>query len=238
VPLACIAVLRWKRLSCRLLAAVTALLAGSATVFTYSRGGWLGLLAALALAGMLILLRSTAHWPPQWRRLLPLAALLIAGIALALAVTQLEPIRTRVLSLVAGRGDSSNNFRINVWLAAIEMVQDRPWLGIGPGNAAFNSIYPLYQQPKFNALSAYSVPLEILVETGVPGLLACLGLLLSSIQRGLRIHGQQGLIAIGSLAAIAGLLTQGITDTIFFRPEVQLIGWFALASLGASWLRD
>jgi putative inorganic carbon (HCO3(-)) transporter len=238
VPLACIAVLRWKRLSCRLLAAVTALLAGSATVFTYSRGGWLGLLAALALTGMLVLLRSTAHWPPLWRRLLPLAALLIAGIALALAVTQLEPIRTRVLSLVAGRGDSSNNFRINVWLAAIEMVQDRPWLGIGPGNAAFNSIYPLYQQPKFDALSAYSVPLEVLVETGVPGLLACLGLLLSSIQRGLRIHGQQGLIAIGSLAAIAGLLTQGITDTIFFRPEVQLIGWFALASLGASWLRD
>ena len=118
------------------------------------------------------------------------------------------------------------------------MVQDRPWLGIGPGNAAFNSIYPLYQQPKFNALSAYSVPLEILVETGIPGLLACLGLLAASVRAGLRIHGRHGLIAIGSLAAIAGLLTQGITDTIFFRPEVQLIGWFCLATLAATWLRD
>lgn len=238
VPLACIAVLRWRRLSYRLLAAVTALLAGIAILFTYSRGGWLGLLAGLALAGMLLLLRGTAHWPPLWRRLLPLGSLLIGSIVLALAITQLEPIRTRALSLLAGRGDSSNNFRINVWLAALDMVQDRPWLGIGPGNAAFNSVYPLYQQPKFNALSAYSVPLEILVETGVPGLLACLGLLLGSLQVGLRIHGQQGLIAIGSLAAIGGLLTQGITDTIFFRPEVQLIGWFALASLGSSWLRD
>ena len=37
--------------------------------------------------------------------------------------------------------------------------------------------------------------------------------------------------AIASLAAIAGLLMQGNTDTIFFRPEVQLIGWFALATL-------
>ena len=238
VPLACIAVLRWRRLSYRLLAAVTALLAGIAILFTYSRGGWLGLLAGLALAGMLLLLRGTAHWPPLWRRLLPLGSLLIGSIVLALAITQLDPIRTRALSLLAGRGDSSNNFRINVWLGAIEMVQDRPWLGIGPGNAAFNSVYPLYQQPKFNALSAYSVPLEILVETGVPGLLACLGLLRGSLQRGLRIHGQQGLIAIGSLAAIGGLLTQGITDTIFFRPEVQLIGWFALASLVSSWLRD
>ena len=238
VPLACIAALRWRQLSHRLFAAATALLAGAATLFTYSRGGWLGLLVALALAGLLLMLRGTAHWPPLWRRLLPLGALVVGGIVLALAITQLEPIRTRAMSLLAGRGDSSNNFRINVWLAALDMVQDRPWLGIGPGNTAFNSIYPLYQQPKFDALSAYSVPLEILVETGVPGLLACLGLLLNSLQRGLRIHGQQGLIAIGSLAAIAGLLTQGITDTIFFRPEVQLIGWFALASLGSSWLRD
>jgi putative inorganic carbon (HCO3(-)) transporter len=39
------------------------------------------------------------------------------------------------------------------------------------------------------------------------------------------------LAAIASLAAIAGLLMQGSTDTIFFRPEVQLIGWFSLATL-------
>ena len=119
-------------------------------------------------------------------------------------------------------------------MAAIQMVQDRPWLGIGPGNAAFNSIYPLYQQPKFNALSAYSVPLEILVETGIAGLLACLGLLASSLRQGLQLlnaDGPSALAAIASLAAIAGLLMQGITDTIFFRPEVQLIGWFALATL-------
>ena len=238
LALAVVACLRWQRLSFRLFAGVTAAMAGAATLFTYSRGGWLGLLAAAGVLGILLLLRSTAHWPPLWRRLLPLAALLIGALFLVVAVTQLEPIRTRVMSLLAGRGDSSNNFRINVWLAAIDMIQDRPWLGIGPGNAAFNSIYPLYQQPKFNALSAYSVPLEILVETGIPGLLACLGLLASSVQAGLRIHGRHGLIAIGSLAAIAGLLTQGITDTIFFRPEVQLIGWFCLATLAATWLRD
>jgi putative inorganic carbon (HCO3(-)) transporter len=164
----------------------------------------------------------------------PLAVLLVGAACLVVAATQIDPIRTRITSLLAGRGDSSNNFRINVWMAAIQMVQDRPWLGIGPGNTAFNSIYPLYQQPKFNALSAYSVPLEILVETGIPGLLACLGLLASSLRQGLKqlnADSPSALAAIASLAAIAGLLMQGSTDTIFFRPEVQLIGWFALASL-------
>ena len=231
LPLAVIALLRWRELGAKLFAAVTALLCGAAIVFTYSRGGWLGLLASLAVMVLLLILRSTASWPPLWRRLVPLLVLSLGGVLLAITITQVEPIRTRVASLLAGRGDSSNNFRINVWLAAIDMVKDRPWLGIGPGNTAFNSIYPLYQQPKFNALSAYSVPLEILVEMGIPGLLACGGLLVASVQSGLRLHGPQGLIAIGSLAAISGLMIQGITDTIFFRPEVQLTGWFCLAGL-------
>ena len=41
------------------------------------------------------------------------------------------------------------------------------------------------------------------------------------------------LAGLGCLAAMAGLLVQGITDTIFFRPEVQLIGWFCLATLAS-----
>ena len=234
VPLAAIALLRWQRWGPRLFAAITLLLSSTAIVFTYSRGGWLGLLAGLSCLGLLLILQNTRDWPPLWRRLVPLILLVCGGCLLALAATQIEPIRVRVASLLAGRGDSSNNFRINVWLAAVEMIQDRPWLGIGPGNSAFNTIYPLYQTPKFNALSAYSVPLELLVELGLPGLLISLGLLgsaikaaLHSLNQDLRIAG----VAIASLASIAGLMTQGVTDTIFYRPEVQLSFWFCLATL-------
>lgn len=236
LPLAAVALLRWKGIGSRLFAGTTLILGVAATVWTYSRGGWIGMLAGLATLMLLLILRTTRHWPPIWRRLLPLAVLLLAAALLTVAATKLEPIRTRVASLLAGRGDSSNNFRINVWLAAIDMIQDRPWLGIGPGNAAFNSVYPLYQQPKFNALSAYSVPLELLVEMGLPGLIAGLGLLWSALHRGLRgltLPQPAAGAALASLAAITGLLTQGITDTIFFRPEVQLIGWFCLATLAA-----
>ena len=236
LPLAAVALLRWKGIGSRLFAGTTLILGVAATVWTYSRGGWIGMLVGLATLMLLLILRTTRHWPPIWRRLLPLAVLLLAAALLTVAATKLEPIRTRVASLLAGRGDSSNNFRINVWLAAIDMIQDRPWLGIGPGNAAFNSVYPLYQQPKFNALSAYSVPLELLVEMGLPGLIAGLGLLWSALQRGLRgltLPQPAAGAALASLAAITGLLTQGITDTIFFRPEVQLIGWFCLATLAA-----
>ncbi|MGC6482506.1 MAG: IctB family putative bicarbonate transporter [Synechococcus sp.] len=234
LPLALIALVRWRGWGQRLFAGATLLLGATSTLFSYSRSGWGGMLAGLGVVMLLVLLRSIRHWPPLWRRLVPLTLLVVAAICIAVAATHVEPVRTRVASLLAGRDDSSNNFRINVWMAAVAMVQDRPWLGIGPGNQAFNSIYPLYQQPRFNALSAYSVPLEILVETGIPGLLACLGLAWSSLCQGLASlqgKGPQQLPRLASLGAIAGLLVQGIPDTIFFRPEVQLIGLFCLATL-------
>ena len=234
LPIAMVAMIRWRGLGSRLYAAASLALGCAATLFSYSRGGWLGMVASLGALLLLLLLRYVRHWPVFWRRLLPLALLAAAGMVLAVAATQVEPVRTRVASLLAGRGDSSNNFRINVWLAAIDMIQDRPWLGIGPGNTAFNSVYPLYQQPKFNALSAYSLPLEILVETGIPGLLACLGLGVASLRNGwqaLTADSDLALPCLGCLAAIAGLLMQGAADTIFFRPEVQISGWFCLATL-------
>ena len=40
--------------------------------------------------------------------------------------------------------------------------------------------------------------------------------------------------ALAVLAVIAGLAVQGMTDTIFFRPEVQLSGWFCVATLAAA----
>ena len=237
LPIALIALLRWRSWPQRLFAASALLLGSSALFLSYSRGGWLGMVAALGAAILLLVLRQTRHWPPLWRRLFPLLLIAVAVCVLVVAVTQIEPLRIRVMSLAAGRGDSSNNFRINVWLAAIEMIQERPWLGIGPGNSAFNLIYPLYQQPGYTALSAYSVPLELAVETGIPGLLAATGLLFSALRLGLQ-QLQRDLVlslpALGAAAAVIGLAGHGVVDTIFFRPEVQISGWFALATLGAA----
>jgi putative inorganic carbon (HCO3(-)) transporter len=206
-------------------------------VLTYSRGAWMGMVASLAAVGLLLVLRLSRHWPPLWRRLFPLLLLGGGAVGLVLLVAAVEPLRVRVLSLFVGREDSSNNFRMNVWSSALEMIRERPLLGIGPGNKAFNLLYPLYQQPKFNALSAYSIPLEWAVEAGIPGLLAGAGLFLCAVRTGLRQRLGEGPLALPALAAVAiflGLAVQGLTDTIFFRPEVQLVALFALATVAAA----
>ncbi|MCP9808927.1 IctB family putative bicarbonate transporter [Cyanobium sp. HWJ4-Hawea] len=237
IPLALVALLRWPGMARKAFALAALLLGIAALVLTYSRGAWMGLVAEAAVVVVLLGSSLTHSWPPLWRRLFPLLLLVLGAAALVVVVTQVEPLRVRVLSLVAGRNDSSNNFRINVWLAALDMIQARPWLGIGPGNDAFNQIYPLFAQPRFNALSAYSIPLELSVEAGIPGLLAGIGLVLCCLRSALGQWGRGGfwaLPALAVLAVIAGLGVQGLTDTIFFRPEVQLSGWFCVATLAAA----
>ncbi|MEB3322834.1 MAG: IctB family putative bicarbonate transporter [Synechococcaceae cyanobacterium] len=237
LPLAAVALLRWRGAARRLFALTTLALGLVALVLTYSRGAWMGMVAAFAVLVLLLAMRRTLAWPPLWRRLLPVLLLVGGAAVLAVLVSQVEPLRVRVASLLVGREDSSNNFRMTVWGAALKMIRARPWLGIGPGNEAFNLIYPLYQAPKFNALSAYSIPLELLVEAGIPGLLAGLGLLQAAVRGGLARWAERGPLVIPGLAAVAvfaGLGVQGLTDTIFFRPEVQLVALFCLATVAAS----
>jgi putative inorganic carbon (HCO3(-)) transporter len=241
LPLALVALLRWRSPWLRLFALTSFLLGAVAMLFTYSRGGWIGMVLALAVLGLLLLLRFSRLLSAPLKRWLPPLTIAFVVLALVVAAVKVEPLRVRLMSMAAGREDSSNNFRINVWLAAIEMIQDRPWLGIGPGNTIFNLIYPLYQQPRFTALSAYSVPLELAVETGIPGLLAVFGLLITSLQIGIsQIYRDLflSLPCLGAIAAVVGLAGHGFVDTIFFRPEVQISGWFVLATLGAKQTDD
>ncbi|QQE64181.1 putative bicarbonate transporter, IctB family [Leptolyngbya sp. BL0902] len=236
VMFAVMAVFAWPRWVPKGLAALTAVLNTLCLVLTLSRGGWIG----FVLGGFVLLSLTVHYWSirftPFWRRwAMPL---LLGGVAafVVLAVLSVSSLRVRVLSMFAGRSDSSNNFRMNVWVAVIEMIRDRPILGIGPGNNAFNAVYPLYQRPRYNALSAYSVFLEVLVEGGIIGLAAFLWMLLVVFQQGwvqiqkLReLQSVQGYWLMGALASMVGILGQGIADTVMYRPQISTLWWLSIA---------
>ncbi|MEN9274819.1 MAG: O-antigen ligase family protein, partial [Gloeomargarita sp. DG02_4_bins_56] len=156
-----------------------------------------------------------------------------------------ERLRLRFLSIFAGRADSSNNFRINVWAAVVAMIRDHPWLGIGPGNRAFNLIYPLYQRPNFHALGAYSVPLEVAVEAGLLGLTAFLALTGAILRRSwqnlndfVRQPCPPTFVLMGIVAGMVGTMTHGLVDTLWFRPQVQILWWFSVALVFCTYNRD
>lgn len=209
-------------------------------VLTFSRGGWIGLLVAIVALLILLLYQVSVHLPPFWRTWSLPILLASTSLLLIAAVLFVEPVRDRVLSIFAGRGDSSNNFRINVWAAVMEMIRDHPILGIGPGNTAFNQIYPLYQRPRFNALSAYSFVLEVAVETGLIGLACFIWLLIVTFNAGIgqlrrlrSLGSREAFWLIGAIATLLGTLAHNTFDTVLYRPEVNTLWWLMVALIAS-----
>mgnify|MGYP006180003597 FL=1 len=230
----------WQGWLPKILAALLTLANAACLFFTESRGGWIGLMVLGIVFLLLLFYWFKNYLPLFWQTwLLPLILGSLAVVILG-AILLVEPLRIRVMSIFAGREDSSNNFRINVWDAVIRMIQTYPLLGIGPGNDAFKKIYPLFMKPKYTALSAYSVLLEIMVETGIIGFTCFLWLLVTTIGQG--IHqikllrdkmDSQGFWLIGAIAAMAGILAHGFFDTVWYRPQVSTLWWLVLGLIAS-----
>lgn len=242
VILSFIAIFAWRSGFTKALALTMFIVNGACLVLTFSRGGWIGLVVSFLVLFVLLLYWWSIDMPPFWRTWsMPILLGSLATVFI-LAVLFVPPVRERVLSIFAGRGDSSNNFRINVWMAVIEMIKDHPLIGIGPGNNAFNQVYPLYQRPNFTALSAYSIFLEVAVETGLIGFVCFIWLLVVTFNSGLlqlrRLmleRNAQGLWLIAGIAALVGMLSQGFVDTVWYRPQINTLWWLMVGLIASYW---
>ncbi|BAQ61614.1 hypothetical protein GM3708_2020 [Geminocystis sp. NIES-3708] len=234
------ALIIWQTLPQKIFAGFALTINIACIYFTGSRGSWLALVAT----GIVFLLAFKFWWndylSPFWRKwLIPIAIGSFIVLVVVGAIFS-ETLRLRIFSLFSGRGDSSNNFRINVWNSAFKMFQDYPLIGIGPGNEVFNKIYPNYMQTKFTALSAYSIFLEITLETGLIGIMSFLGVIIATFQRGIRIiknfqlkNDSQAMWVIAALAGMTGLATQGLFDTVWYRPQVNTLWWLSIAVIAS-----
>ena len=238
LPLGSIAAIHWRSWGMKVLGAVVAILGAFCITQTQSRGGLLGL-AAESFALVLLLVYWWGKRLPTWT--LPFTFGGTAG-AIALGTILVPTLRKRVVSIF-GTEDSSNAFRVNVWMSVLNMIKAKPILGIGPGNKAFNLVYPLYQRSGYSALGAYSVPLELTVETGIIGVI-CYGWLIFSIFRQAWIalnrlrsdRNMDGLWIIAAIATIVGMMTHGLFDTVWYRPQVQLLWWLAIAIISSFYI--
>ena len=235
VILSLIAIFSWRGLPRKALAITMFVVNLACFRFTDSRGAFIGLAVALIALVFILPYWYQEYLHPFWRKwLLPM---LIGGFA-ALIVAALvfsNEFRLRILSIFAGRADSSNNFRMNVWTGVFKMIGDYPVFGIGPGHNSFNKVYPLYQLPRYTALSAYSIFLEIIVETGFVGLASFIWLLIVTFNAGLlqlqrlrQLKNSDGLWLIGAIVTMVGMLAHGLVDTVWYRPQVNTLWWLMI----------
>lgn len=148
-------------------------------------------------------------------------------------------IRTRVLSIFAMRSDSSTSFRFNVYQSAINMVKDNWLLGIGVGNQNFREIYGFYMRTGFDALSSYSVFLELAVESGIFALFTFLAFLITLVYKSVKFilnnnDLKSSLIVLIAITSVISVMIHGFVDTIFFRPQLQFVFWTMVAFISSS----
>lgn len=128
--------------------------------------------------------------------------------------------------------------RSQIWLANIDMVKERPWLGWGYGNyRQFRE--PFYQRyPQANHTAhAHNSFLQVWVDSGLLGLIAFLSFFWALVRIGWTAYRllppeEEPLrsLALGAMLSIIGFLVGGLTQYNFGDAEVVIVMW-AMAGL-------
>lgn len=188
-------------------------------ILTYSRGAWLGLVFAAAIFFVLL--------DPRLILLAPFALV-------ALYFVLPETVISRFTS-IGNLKDNSTSYRVYIWLGSLAMLKDGYWLsGVGPGETAFNTVYPAYSYNTIVAPHAHNLFLQIVCDAGICALIIfllalfwyfrslCAGLAKEKDFTGKMLH-------IAFISGMAGFLVQAMTDYSFYNYRVMLIFWVYLA---------
>lgn len=186
-------------------------------ILTFSRGAWL----SVALAAFLFALLKE-------RRLLPVFA--VGALA---APVMLPGVVLHRISTIGSLQDSSNYFRISIWLGSLRMLKDFWLSGAGLGFPAFTAAYIFYRALGAIAMHSHNLYLEIILEMGLVGALAFLWLMFSFIKYNLRefwYHGTAGgrVFAVTALCGACGELFHGLFDNVWYSPKIALLFWFVM----------
>ena len=213
------------------ISALCSVLACVVLFLTGCRGAYIGLFSVLCVTFAVSL---KIFWAKYKKLFMTVAAIVSAiGMFALMAVT---PLRVRIFSIFSMRNDSSNSFRFNVYKSSFQMFKDNWLVGIGQGNQNFREVYGLYMKTGFDALSAYNIYLETAVESGIFALIAFVGFLLKLLYDGiksiLKTDNIEDIILITiPVLTIVGTMVHGMVDTVFFRPQLQIVFWTMCAIL-------
>ena len=190
-------------------------------ILTFSRGAWLGLLFAGAV--FVILLKP---------RLILLAPFALVALYFVLPDTVISRFTS-----IGNLGDDSTSYRVYIWMGVLAMLKDYWLCGIGPGDAAFNMVYPVYSYNGIVAPHSHNLFLQMVCDSGICALLVFVLLLFvyfrmmcTAISRekewGSRV------MQVACTAGVCGFMVQAMTDYSFYNYRVLFLFWAYLA-LGA-----
>jgi len=201
-----------------------------ALLWTYSRGAYIGFFASILV--LFLLLLRLAWQKGKTKARLAIALFLVLFVLLSsLTVIASPTLKGRIKTIFSIWGHTSNVTRFTIWKSSLQMFKDNWLIGIGPGNDTFRRVYAFYMRPRFNSLASYNIFLQVAIENGILGLIVFLSMLYVLFSRGIKRISEEdtstAILIIGAISACVAPLFHGLVDTIWYRPQPQMLFWLA-----------
>lgn len=229
IPFA-LAVQVWCKLdsSLRLAARLTLFLGIIVLVLTLSRGGFVSFLVILWIAWETVLRVQRA----RWRSLVVIVLAIAIGVGVSYAAMQATSDTVAGADRFSG-ADEVTLVRGVIYAAAFGMFLSQPIFGIGYGNfrSQFNSYISTGPDDMWDAHSLY---FKFLAEMGLVGtlcFLAFIGCIFALARRSWRQGSSDIETVIGAamLGSVAGVMVQGIVESLIENPQFGSTLWFLFA---------
>jgi O-antigen ligase/tetratricopeptide (TPR) repeat protein len=196
--------------------------------FCSSRGAWISLLGSGFVTVSLVWLSRFENIGSGIRAFLKLVTprrIAAAVIVLAIATFCFSQL---LAFEVAQRSHSPiATARTGIWKIGLNVVSESPILGSGPGSFHYLSAWFSNIPPGFFLSHAHNVWIQILAESGVPGLLLALGMAAFILRSMIRIwnskDGGMRMTLIPIAGALTGLVIHNLVDFTFDVPLISFL---------------
>jgi len=204
----------------RVMHLLLALLSFGAIIGSFARSVWLALAAGIPLFGFLK------------NRTLGIGITAFA-IVLVTGAVLIEPtIRYRAESIL---DVSQNQTRLNLWKTSLNIFVAHPFLGVGEDN--FDAVFDRYKVEGYydTTVHPHNDYLSVLVASGLPGLLAFLGMWAIALREGLKGWKQASdpqlrAILLGGIFSLFGLLIAAFFQN-YYGSFINCLGWWFVVGL-------
>ena len=217
-------------------------------IFSYSRAAWVSLIAAV-IPAIIIWLRLSPRILASVSVMFVIALVLSAGWIWERMDSTTEDSSADLAQHLRSSSnistDQSNLERINRWKSALKMFAEKPVTGWGPGTYQFN--YGPFQEASDRTIistdfgdagNAHSEYLGALSESGLPGALLFVLIVIFSMLTGIRVWYGESRTAEGyfALAVLTGVMTyviHAVMNSFLDSDKIAALWWGFIAILVA-----
>ena len=203
----------------------------TALILSLSRGGWIG--SFMGLVFMAIALMTNRHF----RNKRIISALAGGFLAVAFVVLASTPVVERIRTFEQKKEIPNFSARATVWEGVVDMIQDHPLFGTGPGT--FATVFTQYQPPGFACryFMAHNDYLHFTSELGLSFIAIIVWMIIALYKKGFqKLKNPSRLvrgITVGAMSGITSILVHSIVDFNLHIPANALL-FTVLAALVAA----